>query len=259
MALGCSALPYNSNYGAGYNGASYGSSYGAQSVLAPQRVALVGNNYGSSYGSSGLSLGAGYGSGYTQGAGYGSGYAQGAGYGQGLAFNSGLVRSGQVHGSSGSSFGAASSLGANNNFGLLTVHQSQPIEPVVTAAIQQLGRTVEYRAVQNVEQPIQAQVIEVEPSDNPVHLHFKTRSSTLSLSQSHTPAAPQEVQTATAQDEPARLITEVQKPVIQEVRESIIPYRQVSQEILPVSESLHTIVTKGEGSWGPQISQYTQF
>jgi hypothetical protein len=49
------------------------------------------------------------------------------------------------------------------------------------------------------------------------------------------------------------LITEVQKPVIQEVREVISPYRQVTQEINPVVESLHTVVTKGEG----QRAQYT--
>ncbi|KAI2805003.1 hypothetical protein BLOT_003992 [Blomia tropicalis] len=123
---------------------------------------------------------------------------------------------------------------------------SHQFESVVPAAVQQVSRTVEYKALPHVEQPIQHQVIEVEPSDNPVHLHFKTRSSTLSLSQSHTPAAAQEVQTAQASDEPARLITEVQKPVVQEVREVITPYRQVTQEINPVVESLHTVVTKGE-------------
>lgn len=148
---------------------------------------------------------------------------------------------------------AESSYTPNNNYGLLTLRQGQTFEPTVSAAIQQLGRTVEYRPLAYQEAPIQAQVIEIEPSDNPVHLHFKTRSSTLSLSQSHSPAVPQQYETKKEVDEPQRLAIEVQRPAIQEVREIISPYRQLEQQINPVQESLHTVVTKGEG----QRAQYS--
>lgn len=162
---------------------------------------------------------------------------------------------------------AAESYQPNNNYGLLTLRQGQTFEPTVIGAVQQLGRTVEYRPLAYQEQPIQAQVVEIEPSDNPVHLHFKTRSSTLSLSQSHTPAVPQQYETQKEVDQPQRLAIEVQRPAIQEVREIIAPYRQLEQTIYPVQESLHTVVTKGEGqraqysapsSYGNQQQQYQQ-
>jgi len=284
LVFGCTAVPTASNYGSGYSGSyrsgsSFGSSglgSGSLQVGAPQQVGLIGGQYGGSYGSglrsgfgsSGLTVG--YGSGLQSG--YGSGLQ--SGYGAGLqsgyqgasiqtlpsvstvqiqpVVSSGLstgysgLSSGLNAGYSGYSGNAVAS-GAQNNFGLLAVHQGQQFEQVVPAAIQQISRTVEYRPFAAQEQPIQAQVVEVEPSDNPVHLHFKTRSSTLSVSQSHEAAQAGEVQSSQAQDEPQRLITEVQKPVIQEVREVISPFRQVTQEINPVVESLHTIVTKGEG------------
>ena len=228
LFIGCKALPVN-NYGP-YSSSSY-SSAPRLSWASPQNGALI------------------------QGASYGSGYGLSASTGSlGLGSSSVLIpaltslSSGSVAGSRlGSNLNSGLTLGSANNLNLLSVRQGQQFQQVVPAAIQQIARTVEYRALPYQEQPTQAQVVEVEPSDNPVHLHFKSRSSTLSLSQSHTPAAPQETQIAQTQDEPSRLITEVQKPVIQEVREVISPYRQVTQEINPVIESLHTVVTRGEG------------
>ncbi|KAH9387923.1 hypothetical protein TYRP_009123 [Tyrophagus putrescentiae] len=144
---------------------------------------------------------------------------------------------------------AESSYTPNNNYGLLTLRQGQTFEPTVSAAIQQLGRTVEYRPLAYQEAPIQAQVIEIEPSDNPGSPALQDPL----LDASHSPAVPQQYETKKEVDEPQRLAIEVQRPAIQEVREIISPYRQLEQQINPVQESLHTVVTKGEG----QRAQYS--
>lgn len=118
----------------------------------------------------------------------------------------------------------------------LTERKSDAHQEVVQAAVHQLGRTVEYKSMGHQEHPIQPQIVEVEPSETPLHLHFKTKSSSVSLSQAHEQAPVPQTQISQSSDEPARLIHEIQKPVIQEVREVITPYRQVTQEINPVVE-----------------------
>jgi hypothetical protein len=135
-----------------------------------------------------------------------------------------------------------------------TLDARQQVVPV-SAAIQQVGRTVEYRSVPFNDQPIEPQVVQVEPSDLPVHIHFKSRSSTVQLSQEHIPGQPGTVEQTSSQDEPSKVIHEVVKPVIQEVREVIQPYRQLSQEIQPVVENIHTVVSKGEGERRQFIAQ----
>lgn len=186
---------------------------------------------------------------------YGNSYSAGsysAGtYGSGLS--AAKLTTGYTTGYSAGSYGA----GALNTFAakavqvpaynLLTSHVSHPRQEVVQAAVQQLGRTIEYKAVPYTDAPIEAQVIEVEPSEVPLHLHFKTRSSNLIASQSHIPSEVQEVQHATSQDEPTRLSLTINKPVLQEVNEVVSPFRQIQTEILPVQEAVHTVVTKAEG------------
>ncbi|KPM09125.1 Cuticle protein [Sarcoptes scabiei] len=96
----------------------------------------------------------------------------------------------------------------------------------------------------------QPQVIEVSPDQLPVQVHFRTASSRLNVQQSHNANMPPQVEHASFQDEPHRVVHEVVKPVIQEVREIIQPYRRVTQEIRPVIEEVHTVVHKGEGRRG---------
>lgn len=117
----------------------------------------------------------------------------------------------------------------------------------VSAAIRQVGRTVEYRTVPYNDEPIVPQYVVVEPSDIPLHIHFKSRSSTIRLTQEHIPGEPGTVEHTRSQDEPSRVVHEVSKPIIQEVREVIQPFRKVTQELQPVIENVHTVVTKGEG------------
>lgn len=92
----------------------------------------------------------------------------------------------------------------------------------------------------------QPQVIEVSPDQLPVQVHFRTASSRMNVQQRHNTGVAPQVEHASFQDEPHRVVHEVVKPVIQEVREIIQPYRRVTQEIRPVIEEVHTVVHKGE-------------
>jgi hypothetical protein len=124
--------------------------------------------------------------------------------------------------------------------------------PSYDAAIQ-TRRTVELRPLATDQNDYsQPQIIEVNPDHVPVQVHFRTASSRVNVQQSHTPGAPAQVEHASFQDEPHRVVHEVVKPVIQEVREIIQPYRRVTQEIRPVIEEVHTVVHKGEGRRGHQ-------
>lgn len=214
--VACTAVPYNSysssSYQTGYTpsvakfGSFGSSSYGGSYSAGAPRIALLLTGSGLNSGYSGIS------SGLTGG--YGLGYGNVAGYSAGVAAPSyqivqapavqtvalqaapavqTIALAAQPSYQAVSTYGAGYRQQAVSNFAGLAQHRSDNFESVVPAAIQQTARTVEYRQIPNQEQPIQAQVVEVEPSDNPVHLHFKTRSSTLSVSQAHTPAQPTEV------------------------------------------------------------------
>jgi hypothetical protein len=129
---------------------------------------------------------------------------------------------------------------------VLSLGATEAIRPV-NAAITQIARTVEYRPVPYSDQPIVPQEIVVEPSDQPINIHFKSRSSTVRISQEHIPGEPGTIEQTQSQDEPSRVVHEVVKPVIQEVKEVIQPYRQVTQEVQPVVENVHRVVSQGEG------------
>jgi hypothetical protein len=143
--------------------------------------------------------------------------------------------------------------GGVQQVGLSYGQQSQQVVPV-SAAIHST-RTVEYKAVPYNDEPLVPQVVEVEPSEIPLNIHFKSRSSTIKVSQSHEAGEPGTVEQTQSQDEPSRVIHEVHKPVIQEVREVITPYRQVTQEVQPVVEQVHTVVARGEGVRQQYIAQ----
>nr|XP_027193836.1 alpha-protein kinase 1-like [Dermatophagoides pteronyssinus] len=99
----------------------------------------------------------------------------------------------------------------------------------------------------NVETPMQqSQVIAIEPSTQAIHLVFKSVSNPLSIHQQHSPGERSFYET-TRSEEPAHIIRhEVYKPVVQELQETIQPYRQVTQEIRPVIEKVNVIVPKAE-------------
>ena len=58
----------------------------------------------------------------------------------------------------------------------------------------------------------QQQVIEVSPEQLPVQVHFRTASSRVNVQQSHNPSMAPQVEHASFQDEPHRVVHEVVKP-----------------------------------------------
>lgn len=87
-------------------------------------------------------------------------------------------------------------------------------------------------------------VVNVDGSEQPVKVIFRTQSSPMMVRQVHMPRKPTEMERTNSIDEPHRVLHAVMRPVIQEVREIIQPYRRLTQEIRPVLEEIHTIVSK---------------
>lgn len=79
---------------------------------------------------------------------------------------------------------------------------------------------------------------------------FKSASGRIKVRQEHRMQGAGETEYNQFEEEPHRLVTEVRKPIIQEVREIISPQRKVYQEIEPVIEEIHTIVAEGQGGRG---------
>ena len=88
------------------------------------------------------------------------------------------------------------------------------------------------------------QIIEVDANPIPIIMHFKSASSRIRVKQSHSNSGSNHVQETKSEDDATRLIHTVTKPVIQEVREIVTPYRRIIQEIQPVREEVQTIVAK---------------
>jgi hypothetical protein len=116
---------------------------------------------------------------------------------------------------------------------------------VIPAAIKSV-RKVEVIPVALPQDPIVPQVIQVDPIDLPIKILFNSRSSGIFVEQVHQPGAPGQVEKTSSEEEPHRVVHEVRRPVIQELREVIVPYRRVVQEIQPVVEQVQTIVARGE-------------
>lgn len=81
----------------------------------------------------------------------------------------------------------------------------------------------------------------------PLTLKFKSTSSNLNVEQEVTNNEGK-TQVSSSQDGPLILKQTIKKPVFQQLREIIIPQRQIIQEIRPVKQMIKTIVTKGEDS-----------
>ena len=115
---------------------------------------------------------------------------------------------------------------------------------IVPAAIISRHR-IDYRDVpsQGVVAPT---TIEVGSSSVPLNILFRSSSSHINVQQAHEGAGGS-VQQSSSVDEPHHLFHEVSKPIIQEVREVISPYRRIVQEINPVQEDIQTIVARGTG------------
>jgi len=73
---------------------------------------------------------------------------------------------------------------------------------------------------------------------------FKSASSQLNVQQAPQGAAGS-AQESASEDEAHVLKHSVTKPIIQEVKEVITPFRRIHQEVQPVQESINTVVARG--------------
>ena len=97
-------------------------------------------------------------------------------------------------------------------------------------------------------------VVDINSGPLPLTLRFNSHSTHINAIQKHF-SSPGQVQKSAAVDEPDLLIQNIKKPVIQEVREVITPYRHRTQEVRPVQEKIETIIAKGEhGGFGSRNS-----
>lgn len=134
--------------------------------------------------------------------------------------------------------------GGGYGLGLSGSHSPGPL----SAAIQ-THRTYSVVPVALHQEAPVPQIIDVEPTYQPVKIIFRSLSSPVLVQQIHTPGEPGQSEATHSEDEPHRVVHEVLRPVIQEVREVIQPYRRVTQEVRPVLEEVHTRVAKGEGRY----------
>jgi hypothetical protein len=222
-AINCQVL-YNKGIYGGYGSGLLGAGNLGLSSYSLGGIPALGGYYGRSVYGAGLG---------------GLGYGYGAGLGLSRVGALGLGLGGVATKAVG--LGGVGLLG---NYGGIAASQAH----AVNAAVQSLGRTVDYRAVPFSGEPIIPQVVDVPPTEQPVQLNFQSKSSPLIVSQTHIPGEPGQVQVTQSEDEPHRLVHTVNKPVIQEVNEVIQPYRQLTQEVNPVIEQAHTTVSQGEGA-----------
>lgn len=116
---------------------------------------------------------------------------------------------------------------------------------VITAAVKTM-HTFETKHVPSEFGDAEPRVIEIEGGNSPVEIRFKSSSSSVRITQDHKTADQSQPEYNEYDEEPKRIITQVRKPIIQEVKEIITPYRKVIQEIEPVIEQIHTVVTQGD-------------
>lgn len=90
--------------------------------------------------------------------------------------------------------------------------------------------------------------IEVESRHHrPMIIHFRSPKRPIRIRQSFD--KPEAVlERTSAEDEPIRLYHEVTRPIIQEVREQILPRRKVIQELRPVEEEIRTIIASSSST-----------
>jgi len=81
------------------------------------------------------------------------------------------------------------------------------------------------RNVETQHKTIKPQKIDIESNNIPLVLHFKSQSSRLKIMQSHK-GSEGEMHKSLSEDEPDILLHTVRKPVIQEIREIITPFRK---------------------------------
>ena len=88
--------------------------------------------------------------------------------------------------------------------------------------------------------------VDIDSGDLPLALNFRSRSSRITASQSNI-GQPGYSRSDSSVDEPIRLNYQITRPVQQEVREIVVPTRNIVQEVRPVQENVERIVSTGRG------------
>ena len=117
-------------------------------------------------------------------------------------------------------------------------------------------RSVEEIPMQSSAGNYEPTAVDIGSVDMPVALNFLSRSSTLRTTQRHM-SAPGSLQQSSVTDEPQRLMMDVMRPVMQNVREVIVPSRNIIQEIRPVRENVQIMVARGQarGNGGQRMGE----
>ncbi|OTF77006.1 DFP2-like protein, partial [Euroglyphus maynei] len=123
-----------------------------------------------------------------------------------------------------------------------TAAASGPVQAAVRSR-----HVIEYVDIDLPQEDVAPQIIDVDAGHLPLILNFKSASSRIQVHQTHEGSEPGEIQETESEDEPQLLRHSVTKPIIQEVREIITPFRRIVQEIRPVEEEVKTIVARGRG------------
>lgn len=160
-------------------------------------------------------------------------YAEAAGYGSsGGGYSSGGSRSSSSGGYGGSSKSYGSMSGGYGGGGRTSSSAAANAGPVQAAV--RSRHTIEYIDVDLPQDEVAPQVVDVDAGVLPLVLNFKSASSRIQVHQSHESSRPDDIEETTSEEEPQLLRHTVQKPIVQELREIITPYRRVVQEIRPV-------------------------
>lgn len=128
-------------------------------------------------------------------------------------------------------------------------------------ALVQTKHSFEYRPIrmERLEEAPEPKIIEVEARSLPLEIHFRSTASRIKMVQTHQKNNLQQSEDRIeTNEEPQRLIHLVRKPIIQEVREIITPYRRIVQDIRPVIEEIHSIISHREESPNGSNSDRTQ-
>ena len=152
-------------------------------------------------------------------------------------------------GGGGGGYGSGSGGGSSGRYGSMGGGGGMPIP----AAIQS-RHNVQYYDVPSTGM-VKPTSIEIGASHIPINFLFRSASSQLNVQQKHQSAQGSN-QESSSEDEPHVLSHQVKKPIYQEVKEVISPYRKITQEIKPVQEEIETIVSRNKigGGYGGSSS-----
>lgn len=154
------------------------------------------------------------------------------------------ARSKKRTGGAGQSYGGSSFLGSSKQQQQQRRQQKTRPSGPINAAIQSTHE-LKFRDVASSSAPAEPVTIEVAPNQNEIQFRFNSASSKLNIESVHEPS-PGSYSETSSEDEPHYLKHTVTRPIVQEVREIVVPTRTVVTEIQPVQENVQTIVARGE-------------